>query len=171
MSDRFDFNLELVKLNDKICERLTSDKLFSFLWETCELLDAYKKLQPTNECDLVQKKTLKKKYLVVACKYFDQSFGSQIQSMFFTPKPITCRECGGDIAIDHINNNDEYYCDECGVILGYDVDDFSLENIRGKYNRRGAYKKPKPPKTKKVLAKLGIHTMGCVMLKIEYNLN
>ena len=170
MTDRFDFNLELVELNAKICERLQSYKLFCFVWETCELLDAYKKLQPTNECDLVQKKTLKKKYLVVACKYFDQSFGSQIQSMFFTPKPITCRECGGDIAIDHINNNDEYYCDECGVILGYDIEDFTVENIRGKYNQRGAYKKPKPPKTKKVLAELGIQTTGCVMLTIEYKL-
>ena len=90
--------------------------------------------------------------------------------MFFTAKPITCRECGGDIAIDRVNNN-EYYCDECGVILGYDIEDFTVENIRGKYNQRGAYKKPKPPKTKKVLAKLGIQTTGCVMLTIEYKLN
>ena len=64
-----------------------------------------------------------------------------------------------------------YYCDKCGLILGYDLEDFTVENIRGKYNQRGAYKKPKPPKTKKVLAKLGIQTMGCVMLRIEYKLN
>ena len=33
------------------------------------------------------------------------------------------------------------------------------------------YRKPKPPKTVKVLAKLGIQTMGCGMLSIEYKLN
>ena len=73
MGDRFDFNLEHVKLNDKICERLQSFKLFCFLWETCELLDAYEKLQPTNERDLDQIITLKKKYLVIVSKYFNQS--------------------------------------------------------------------------------------------------
>ena len=82
MSDRFDFNLKLVKLNDKICERLQSYKLFCFLWETCEF-DAYEKLQPTNERDLDQTITLKKKYLIIASKYFDQSFGYRIQSLFF----------------------------------------------------------------------------------------
>ena len=81
MSDRFDFNLELVKLNDKICKRLQSYKLFCFLWETCELLDAYEKLQSANERDLDQTITLKKKYLVIASNYFDQGFGDQIQSV------------------------------------------------------------------------------------------
>ena len=128
-------------------------------------------MQSANERDLDQTITLKKKYLVKASKYFDQSFGDRIQSLFGAPKPITCRKCGGYITIDRINNNNVYYCDECGVILGYDVEDFSLENIRGRYNLRGAYKKPKPPKTKKVLAKLGIQTMGCFMLRIEYKLN
>ena len=76
MSDRFDFNLEHVKLNDKICERLKSYKLFSFLWKTCKLLEAYKKSQPANKCDLDETITLKKKYLIIASKYFDQSFGN-----------------------------------------------------------------------------------------------
>ena len=89
MGDQFDFNLELHKLNDKICEQLQSYKLFCFLWETCELLDAYEKLQPANERYLDQTITLKKKYLVVASKYFDQSFGNRIQSLFFTAKPIS----------------------------------------------------------------------------------
>ena len=99
MGDRFDFNLELVKLNNKICERLKLYK-FCFLWETCKLLETYEKSLPANKRDFHQTITMKKKYLVIASKYFDQSFGDRIQSLFCTPKPITCRECGGDIAID-----------------------------------------------------------------------
>ena len=133
MSDRFDFNLELDKLNDKICERLKKSKLFCFVWETCELLDAYKKLQPANERDFDRRITLKNKYLLKPSKYFDQSFGDRIQSLFCAPKPINFRECGCDIAIDQ-SNNIMYYCDKCGTILGYDVEDFTVENIRGKYN-------------------------------------
>ena len=120
MSDRFDFHLKLVKLKDKICKQLKSYELFCFLWETCELLEAFEKSQPANKCDLDETITLKKKYLIIASKYFDQSFGDQIQSLFSTPKPITCRECGGDIVTDHTKSN-MYYCDKCGSILGYNL--------------------------------------------------
>ena len=52
--------------------------------------------------------------------------------------------CDGNIVVDQLNNN-MYYCDKCGLILGYDLEDFTSENIRGKYNQRGAFKKTKAP--------------------------
>ena len=80
--------------------------------------------------------------------------------------------CDSNIGIDQLNYN--MYCyDKCRTILGYDLGNYmyTVENIRGKYYKRGVYKKPSTPKTVKVLAKLGIQTTGCDMLSIKYKLN
>ena len=117
----------------------------------------------------------KKKYLFLTSKYFNQNLGDQIRLLFCTPKSVRCNNsmaCDSNIGIDQLNYN--MYCyDKCRTILGYDLGNYmyTVENIRGKYYKRGVYKKPSTPKTVKVLAKLGIQTTGCDMLSIKYKLN
>ena len=86
----------------------------------------------------------KKKYLFLTLKYFDQNLGDRIQSLFCTPKSIRCNNsmaCDSNIGIDQLNYN-MYYCDKCRTILGYDLENYTVENISGKYNQ---HKKNKIP--------------------------